>query len=176
MSVRAIALPLFLLVTLLAARWTPPLERGGIVAGPARQRLMRDWDAQTGGVNQVERAYCVTRYAVATVPWESKAGETRIYVATEVEPAVVDGATPWAIQEVTCPTSADGSPMPMVHTHPASECNRESGVCVADSSRMTQNRCEPSSIDVASVAKLKLPFAVIQCARGVFTFYAPPLP
>lgn len=171
MNIRWLLAPLLALSVLGAA----PSERGGIVAGPARLRLAQDRDAQTGGVAQVERAYCVTRYSVAVIPWQSIEGETRIYVVTEVEPAQVTGAKAWEIQNVTCPAMRDGSPVPMLHTHPASRCDQATGACQADSSRMLPGRCVPSSIDVATVNRLMLPFSVVQCARGVFTFFAPNL-
>lgn len=160
-------------LTLVAAG---PVERGGIMTGPARAVLNAEWERKTPGyVMEPERGYCVARYLVVKAPWATAEGESVLYVVTDIFPAVVTGANAWSIQNVSCPPMKDGSPTPTIHTHPASTCWPLEGRCLADSTKMrVPGQCIPSDTDIRTMLRLRLPFAVVQCGPNVFSFYGPP--
>lgn len=164
-------------LVLMAAAPHAPVERGGIITGPARAMLNAEWERQTPGyVMEPERGYCVARYLVVRAPWATAEGETLLYIVTDIMPAVVTGANAWSIQNVGCPPMKDGSPTPVIHTHPASLCWPLEGRCLADSTKMrVPGQCIPSDTDVRTLIRRRLPFSIVQCGPNVFSFYGPPL-
>ena len=150
----------------------PPDGRIGVIIGPARRKLIADWDAQVpGDLGQTERAYCVTNYATLRVAGNE--GDTLlVQIVAEIEAAPVQYATRWSVR-FACPTDETGRSMPTIHSHPATICRPSTGLCMADSSQMTPRTCGPSALDVEGVTRARLAFAVVVCGRGVWTFYAP---
>lgn len=173
MKYRWLVVPAFLVLSLLAAAPWHPVANGkvGVVVGQARRQLTAEWDAQpVGNLEERERAYCVTSYSTFRVPGTN--GDTlTIQIVSDLEAALVDSATRWGIR-FKCRAGPHGERMPTVHTHPATRCNPSLGLCVADSTQMTPAGCGPSRIDMTTVAQLQLPFAIVQCAREVWTFYS----
>lgn len=174
MKPRTLLLPVFLAFACVGVATVPaPIQDQapdyyGILTTHPQFILRRDWEMQpVGDVNQVERAYCVSRYEQVRV------GQTTIYVVTAIGWAVVVHPTAWQIADIQCPPAADGTAAPTIHTHPASTCNTMQGTCTADSSRMTPSTCKPSDIDLHTLVKRRVPFSIVQCSPTVWTFFGP---
>src|SRR5882672_533898 len=91
-----------------APRQVTPPEFYGLMAGPARHRLVADWDAQVpNDPRQVERAYCITHYTIVPVAWgiAPTDGVSVVYIVTGVDSAQVVRAFPWAMAFGCAPDS-----------------------------------------------------------------------
>lgn len=173
MKPRVLLIPALLALSVMGAAPRVPNGRVGVIVGSARRTLIADWDAQTpGDVGQIERAYCVTSYATFQIP--DQQGDTlTMQIVAELEPAAVDSASRWAIR-FKCRAGPNGFRMPTVHTHPATRCTLATGLCVADSTQMQPGGCGPSPLDMGSLVQNRLPFAIVQCGREIWNFYAGP--
>lgn len=135
----------------------------GYVLDSARAQLERAWDDTNP--NQVERAYCVTRYTLVA----DTTRHMRYALVSKVAPAPDSAATPVAMH-VTCPPGE-----PYIHVHTPTTCAETAqgtavpGTCMMGG--MAAWECEPSRVDWDAITSDARPFSVIQCARHVFVFW-----
>lgn len=131
----------------------------GVIMDPARKRLARDWDDEDA--NQVERAYCVTKWTQSTHT-ESDGSQDVIIRVFEVDTAHEDSAgVDWI--NFSCADSL----APELHIHTPTTCNAFG--CTLGGVDAFQD--QPSRQDLYSLAAGRRPFGIIQADRHTFRFY-----
>ena len=143
--------------------------RLGVVTGDALREIEKEWNGHDP--YQVERAKCVEEYGVSHMLHSGLVLE--IYSVTKFDSAAaVDSASPQRIIY-----GCEGRPR--FHTHPPSHCERVLNPLPAWSCTLTrfyERHCRPSTTDEQVLARLQLPFSLVQCGPRTVAFYFPPAP
>lgn len=135
----------------------------GSVDDAVQKQLAKDWDDTNP--NQLERAYCVSLYAVYRSPYVADSeypGFNILVRVIRVTRAKIHGATVDGIEDIDCPP---GTPELHVHT-PAT--------CYDDGCRIGGSQAydtDPSREDLVRLRSRNLPFGIIQLDRHTFRFY-----
>ena len=162
----------FLIALLLGMAFAPVLHGQPVgearfiagVVGPARVTLDAQWD--DFDVNQVERAFCVTR-------WEMTSGILRGQPTIGL--AVIEVSRPLSVGKATGNSIVFRckSGQPTGHIHPPTSCTADGSQCFLDRFRQTPETCAPSAQDRKYANHSDAPFHIVQCGVGIFSFFFP---
>ena len=134
------------------------------VVGPARVTLDAQWD--DFDVNQVERAFCVTR-------WEMTSGILRGQPTIGL--AVIEVSRPLSVGKATGNSIVFRckSGQPTGHIHPPTSCTADGSQCFLDRFRQTPETCAPSAQDRRYANHSDAPFHFVMCGVGIYSFFFP---
>lgn len=137
--------------------------RYGYMGDSVTAQLRAAWSDDS---TQLERAYCVQRTRISTIPHLS-GGTDSIFRVLAVRPAVI--GKPHDVNHVNfdCPHGT-----PELHTHTPATCSTDdAGSCRADGPLAFS--CQPSRDDYEVLTDRGDQYGIIQCDRRAFRFYYP---
>lgn len=137
--------------------------RYGVMGDSVTAQLRAAW---TDDSTQVERAYCVQRTRISSVP-RLGGGSDSIYRVLAVRPAVIGEEQDVNHVNFNCPHGT-----PELHTHTPATCLTDDvGSCRADGPLAYS--CQPSRDDYEVLIDRGDQYGIIQCDRRAFRFYYP---